>query len=370
MLLSDELRRAREYLNGANPPPSNEANTCNWVIWPLLLACGYLPYDIHAQGHDPAGKIPDYTILPNSTHTWFLEAKTWQEDIKDAHIAQASNYANAQGKRWFVVTNGRDWRLYDDHITGVLPQDRLVAAARIDCDGELETLLDALSKNSVMTGNLKTFARKFRLNDILTQQMADARSEIFSAITSLIKRKPGLHDVTAAEIMAHFQKTATVSKPILPAAITTLLPVTPIAAPTRAAAPATQFTNKDLSLPELKQANSKIGGGKPVLLTLPDATTKSISNWRDMTMGIIEWLFEHDKQPAMPFAGQKGGERCFINVQPLHPNGWDMQHKTLSVKGQAFYVSVNRSGPDFVRMLHALCLEVGEAAEGFRVKLK
>ena len=364
MLLSDELRRAREYLNGANPPPSNEANTCNWVIWPLLLACGYLPYDIHAQGHDPAGKIPDYTILPNSTHTWFLEAKTWQEDIKDAHIAQASNYANAQGKRWFVVTNGRDWRLYDDHITGVLPQDRLVAAARIDCDGELETLLDALSKNSVMTGNLKTFARKFRLNDILTQQMADARSEIFSAITSLLKKKPGLHDVTAAEIMAHFQKSA----PLLSAGPLSAISPRP-SAPPIIPPPAEE---KTMSLRELKQEGNVIQGRTPVLLIFPDATEKQISTWRDMTLGIVEWLYAHSKAPNLPFSAQKGGKRCFINSLPVHPDGTEIAQKQLKIlvfDGQTLYIHVNRSAPDFVYNLNVLCEAVDESADGFRIKL-
>ena len=362
MFLSDELRRAREYLNGENPPPSNEANTCNWVIWPLLLACGYLPYDIHAQGHDPAGKIPDYTILPNSPHTWFLEAKTWQEDIKDTHIAQASNYANAQGKRWFVVTNGRDWRLYDGHITGVLPQERLIAAAKMDCEGELETLLDALSKNSVMTGNLKTFARRFRLNDILTQQMSEPRSEIFSAITSLLKRRPGLHDVTSAEIMAHFQRSAPLAsaKPFLVAA-------PPPPAPPIVSLPAEE---KTLSLHELKLEGNGIQGRNPILLIFPDAKEKQIATWRDMTLGIVEWLFNQNKMPFLPFFGQKGGKRCLINTQPCHPNGTDMTHKPLTVNEQSFYIHVNRSGPDFVRCLNALCEEVSESADGFRITLK
>ena len=86
MNLQTELERVREYLTGANPPPANEANTCDWVILPLLRHCGYHYHDIHAQGHDAAGGIPDYTILPNTAQTWYLEAKKWSgESVGYAH---------------------------------------------------------------------------------------------------------------------------------------------------------------------------------------------------------------------------------------------------------------------------------------------
>ena len=141
MNLQTELERVREYLTGANPPPSNEANTCDWVIRPLLLQCGYHYHDIHAQGHDAAGGIPDYTILPNTPQTWFLEAKKWQETLSDTHVNQAANYVNTTAKRWFVVSNGREWRLYDNHNVQVTPAERLVVRARLDCGTEWKTCL-------------------------------------------------------------------------------------------------------------------------------------------------------------------------------------------------------------------------------------
>ena len=364
MSLFDELHRVREYLNGANPLPSNEANTCNWIIWPLLLACGYSPYEIHAQGHDPAGNIPDYAILPNSAQTWFLEAKKWQEDIKDQHIVQASNYANAQGKRWFVVTNGRDWRLYDDHIIGVLPPERLVAAAKMDCEGELEALLGALSKSSVIAGNLASFARKSRLTAVLARQMAEANSEIISAIASTLRKKFGIEGVTAAEVMAYFQKPATVSNPVLPP---DLAPKSPASLSSLTSPPP---ASKTLSLRELKEEGNGIQGRTPALLTFPDSSEKQISTWRDMTLGIVEWLLVHNKTPVLPFSGQKGGKRCLVNTQPIHISGVKMTNKPLKINGQTLYIHVNRSGPDFIRCLNALCDEVGESADGFRVKLK
>src|SRR5690348_16922462 len=132
MPMQEELERIRGYLTNANARPSNEANTCHWIVSPLLRQCGYDYHEIDVQAHDAAGKFPDYAILPNTSHTWFLEAKAWSESLADTHVIQALNYAHTKGRRWVVLSNGREWRLYDDHIIGMEPADRLIAVARLD----------------------------------------------------------------------------------------------------------------------------------------------------------------------------------------------------------------------------------------------
>lgn len=44
-------------------PPGNEANTCDLVIRPLLLALGYSPREINREAHDQAGNRPDYSTI-------------------------------------------------------------------------------------------------------------------------------------------------------------------------------------------------------------------------------------------------------------------------------------------------------------------
>ncbi len=152
--LREELTRVREYLADTNKRPSNEANTCHWVILPLLRHCGYHFHRIDVQAHDAAGKFPDFAILPGTPYTWFLEAKAWQEKLADAHVIQAMNYAHTQGHRWVVLSNGREWRLYDDHVVEVQPADRLVLEARLEYNAEIERLLGALRKSSVQSEGL------------------------------------------------------------------------------------------------------------------------------------------------------------------------------------------------------------------------
>src|SRR5438128_1992900 len=98
MSIQGVLERIRGYLtNNAEKRPSNEPNTCGWVIRPLLYQCGYDYHDIDEQAHDGAGNIPDFTLLPDTEHMWFLEAKAWQAKLTDAHVIQAMNYAHTKG---------------------------------------------------------------------------------------------------------------------------------------------------------------------------------------------------------------------------------------------------------------------------------
>ena len=367
MNLQTELERVREYGAGVNPPPTNEANTCDWIIRPLLLQCGYNYHDIHAQGHDAAGNIPDYTILPNTPHTWFLEAKKWQENITDTHVNQAANYVNTTAKRWFVVSNGREWRLYDNHIVQVPPSNRLVAAARFDCGTELEDLLTALSKSSAQSGELEKYALQTALNTTLQQELAAPTSDVVQAIVSALKSKNGLYAVTPHAVVAYFYALQTSSDISSVPPQSSPVPGSPLIQPTPGSA---SSPTNGLTLPELLAEGSATQGLKLVSLTYPNGSTKPVVTWRDVTLGVTEWLFAHGKAPQLPFRGQKGGQRCLINTTPFHLNGKDMTNKTLDINGQVIYVHVNRSSADFLRCLISLCKEVGEPPEGFRVKLQ
>ena len=100
-------------------PPKNESVTRKWTIDPLLDASGYLPREIVPELKDQNNKYPDYSILPNTPDTWYIEAKAWHVALQGEQVIQALNYANHNGKRWVVLSNGQCWRLYDNSIQGV-----------------------------------------------------------------------------------------------------------------------------------------------------------------------------------------------------------------------------------------------------------
>lgn len=218
--LRSELEQVRQY-GDALPPPSNESTTCEWVIVPLLWAMGYARHEIVSRSADAANKLPDYTILPSSEHTWYLEAKAWRETLQPIHVDQAMNYAHSNGRRWVVLTNGREWELYDDRIEGV-SADRLVAKATLSSRNEIEAFLSALSRDAMRTEEIAAYANDQRLGRILGSQLESADSEVVRAIAGALRKQSV--KVTGATIVSYFRgarhissPSPTASKPIEPA---------------------------------------------------------------------------------------------------------------------------------------------------------
>lgn len=202
------------------PAPPNEANTCDWVIRPLLVAAGYPNHEILAQTSDLAKKIPDYTLLHGTEHTWYLEAKAWSVALESDHVDQGMNYAHSNGKRWVVLTNGKEWRLYDDHIQGV-SADRLVVTATLGDTGNMLKFLRAVSRDSIIAQKVVLFAGERRVREYVTKAIADPSSALVQAVVAVVRKQ--LPNVTVeahvvSEVLSRVQ-----SQPVSPSA--TLAPV-------------------------------------------------------------------------------------------------------------------------------------------------
>jgi predicted type IV restriction endonuclease len=186
--------------------PSNEANTCHHVIVPLLHGMGYTNFDLSSQESNGAGQFPDYTVLPRTSHTWYLEAKTWSATLKDNDMHQAINYAHSEGRRWVVLSNGREWRLYDDQIQNVGNADRLVARASINDQTEFVDLLAALSKESIQSGDISRSVVATKLRSVIEPQLVDASSDVNKKLAQLLKQSPGMHDIKSADVANYFRQ--------------------------------------------------------------------------------------------------------------------------------------------------------------------
>jgi len=171
-IANPELAKAmEEALECYGSAPPSEQSTCDWVISPLLLAVGYARRDMVSQVGNGGGGIPDYTVLPGTPYTWYLEAKDWSRSLdRSQEAVQALNYANARGHQWVVLSNGREWRLFDNHIQGI-PDAKLVARAEVNDPGFPDFIM-ALGKSSVQSGGLAEYAATWRLREVLRQQLA------------------------------------------------------------------------------------------------------------------------------------------------------------------------------------------------------
>jgi len=203
MSLAEHVTQIREEMQDPLKVPPTEGSTCDRVIFRLLLHAGYSYHEILAQGADAANDCPDYTILPQSPgQTWYLEAKAWHVELKDSHVFQAVKYPNTKGHRWVVLSNGRDWRLYDQHMVGEQPPNRLVASARLACGEELVEFLTALGKDSVVSNGVEKFALQARVTHYLDEQLRSADSEVTKAVVAVVRKK--LQGVKSSDVAAYF----------------------------------------------------------------------------------------------------------------------------------------------------------------------
>ncbi|MCS6831220.1 MAG: type I restriction enzyme HsdR N-terminal domain-containing protein, partial [bacterium] len=108
-----EIEQIKRELGEQTPP--NEATTCSWVVEPLLLVAGYRRMDWIQEVAGLQGNKyrPDYTVLAETPHCWLLEAKTWNHPLLEQDANQLTSYANVHNIRWAVLTNGKEWQLYD-----------------------------------------------------------------------------------------------------------------------------------------------------------------------------------------------------------------------------------------------------------------
>ncbi len=356
MSAQEQIEHIRRDLIGTGNHPTNEANTRSWVILPLLKQCGYAYYEISEQEYNGNNQFPDYTILPNTAHTWYLEAKSWTHTLHANDANQALNYANTQGKRWVVLSNGRVWQLYDGHLVGVPTPQRLMAIARLDSPGELESLLSALHKTSVQSDALAQFAIRGRLVSLLAEELPDANSELVKAITKNLRSRPGLTALTPHSIAVWFEKQ------LSPASI----PPIPPATSKKVILPS--ISSSVIPLSELLDKPATATGQTPRGLLLPDGTFQAAHTWRDITIELIKWLYLNKKTPTLPFSGQSKGKRYLLNTTPNHVSEpmKTNQYKSFVVANQTVYIHINRSARDFIHCLGKLCVQVGESAANIR----
>jgi predicted type IV restriction endonuclease len=224
----DVSKAIAEALEHSDSPPPNESNTCEWVILPILYELGYKKREVVSRDADSAGKFPDYTLLPNlPEHTFYLEAKAWKVNLEDSHANQALNYANQNGKRWVVLANGRQWRLYDNDKRG-LATAKLVTEVSLDAQDGAIRLLTAISRESVCSGRLPEFAEEERdrrrveevertkkeaqesrrksLKAVLDVLLKDPNKGLIGRIVEHVQGVNGLESVDAVDVVEYFQR--------------------------------------------------------------------------------------------------------------------------------------------------------------------
>lgn len=154
---NDELQRCltqkQQWVKNKTNQNPNEAATKNACIEPILRALGWDPSDdeevVPEWGKTQAAGRADYALITeHGGHPIaVLEAKSLTTTISDKDVTQTLQYAQLQQVTWAIVTNGRNWRLYDA-LKQAQWTERLIWSIHID-DFDAAEKLSQISKSEL-----------------------------------------------------------------------------------------------------------------------------------------------------------------------------------------------------------------------------
>jgi hypothetical protein len=320
---SERTKKIQEILREIEKLPTfpklSEADTCEKVISRLMReVAGYKYEDYIQQAVDSLGSKPDYEFLPSTGQSWYLEAKAWDTPLKDEHAAQALNYANQNGRRWVVLSNGSEWRLYDNAIMGT-PTQKLVATANHKDLPRLAAFLEGISKESVQAGRIADYALFCRMSRLLDKQLKDPNSEIVQALVQKLQ-ECGLAGVTGEHVVRYFQP------------------------------PQPPPDDGWFTLDDLLKNPSQVKFTKPKEIRMPDSTLIPVETWVAVLQEALSWLHQNGKLPPAPYPPESGS---LFNSTPNTVKGKPYRNYK-PVKGVG-YVECHLSSRSIITWLKRLC---------------
>ena len=106
----------------------SEALTRYTLIDPLLRELGWDTEDpdMVVPEYSSGGGRVDYALCKNGKSVIMLEAKKLDKSLKDA-VNQGINYCMHEGTKYFAVTDGRCWEIYETHKPVPIDKKRIVS---------------------------------------------------------------------------------------------------------------------------------------------------------------------------------------------------------------------------------------------------
>jgi len=214
----------------------NEATTIKVLVEPVLEALGWdlrNPDEcVSEYRHTSRDNPVDLAFFLKRQPVLFIEAKQLGLSLDDRKwAAQAVAYANASGVKWAVLTNGREWRVYNAHAETDIDGKKFfsIDLAKSNTD-EAETLLGLLSRTNMVGSAIDAAWQSQKIDAEVREQFAALLED--GTLARTISKK--LERITLAEVKASLHRADIgISHPSGPELLT--LAATPIAAPSAVA---------------------------------------------------------------------------------------------------------------------------------------
>lgn len=368
-----------EILDQLEKTPESEAQTRYWIIDQVLSkVLGYSNVQIVPEDTASSGGRPDYTILPGTDFTWFVEAKSWSVDLTDDHATQAVTYASNNGRQWVVLTNGRSWRLYDSYVTNKPVDGKLVLEASREDEPAATALLAALHRESLTEGRLIATLRSHLASRHLAAALADPVSDCIKALRNVLRKLPRLEHITADEIvrvLAHVVASPDTERRPPQAADTSggagISPSNGDNAARDVPGPRLNADGDAVSVSD-RHLWGHVKGREVIALWLPDDTQAAVTTWRDVMAAAVEWLAQHAPAPIpVPWVLDHRTGLFWINTTPMAGETYRMgcPHE-VSARGSVFFLQTHNHAGIACGLIRELSKAVGVDPRGFRAVVR
>jgi hypothetical protein len=197
-------RRISKYVNYAiaqiqKYPEMSEKDTISTLIEPLLEILGWDVRNLDEVQREysiPKGEKTehaDIALKVNNKPVIFIEAKSVNTDLRDSLAEQPIGYANMGGVNWCILTNGKEWRLYNAfwRVKGI-DQKMFLKFSINELTENIEKLL-LLSKESVASGRLDDGAGLEHAKRTISEWLKERENMIISEVKKLDPSLRGEH---------------------------------------------------------------------------------------------------------------------------------------------------------------------------------
>lgn len=187
-------------------PDRNEAETKAKIVEPVLTELGwdFLGDDVELEypvDFATTKTKVDYALKQNERPIVFVEAKALKSEVSYKNIKQALDYSTHEDVRWCVVTNGRDWQIFDADKYNNRKQEIKATDARVEkislenFDKRKESL-EIISRGSIESGDTAKRVKSIWQTQETIEELRNEKEILQRKIAEILKRASGdlLHE--------------------------------------------------------------------------------------------------------------------------------------------------------------------------------
>jgi hypothetical protein len=182
----------------------SEANTISILIEPFLEALGWNIRDFEEVQREYSVHVGekieyvDIALKINNKPVIFIEAKPIGTDLRDHLAEQPINYAHTERVDWCILTNGREWKVYNAfwRIKGI--EGKMFLKLSLDEFEKNIEKIQLLSKESMISGKLEEEAELEHAKRISLEWLKQKENSI---VKEIIQSDPSLKEEYVRRIL-------------------------------------------------------------------------------------------------------------------------------------------------------------------------